>query len=73
MRAIALITLLTATTSVAQAAPRRLTLQEAVQAALHTEPLIAEAHLQDDRARLGVLRAQLDRFSLKVDGSVQEL
>src|SRR5436305_4892259 len=71
---IGLITLLTfATVNVATAAPRRLTLQEAVQAAMHTEPLIAEAHIQDDRARLGVLRAQLDRFSLKVDGSVQEL
>ena len=62
-----------ATASVAEAAPRRLTLQEAVQAAMHAEPLIAEAHIQDDRARLGVLRAQLDRFSLKIDGSVQEL
>jgi outer membrane protein TolC len=73
MRAIALITLLSATASVAQAAPHRLTLQEAVQQALHIEPLVVEAHVQDDRARLGVLRAQLDRFSLKIDGSVQEL
>jgi outer membrane protein len=71
---IALITLLiAATSSVAAAAPRRLTLQDAVQAAMHVEPLVAEAHIQDDRARLGVLRAQLDRFSLKIDGSVQEL
>ncbi|HEX8952391.1 MAG TPA: TolC family protein, partial [Polyangia bacterium] len=73
MRAIALISLLLATTSVAQAEPRKLTLQDAVSLAMHVEPLIAEAHLGDDRARLGVLRAQLDRFSLKVDGSVQEL
>ncbi len=72
MRAIALITLLL-TASVADAAPRKLTLQEAVSLALHVEPLVSEAHLADDRARLGVLRAQLDRFSLKVDGSVQEL
>jgi len=71
---IGLITLLTfATTSVATAAPRKLSLQEAVSLAMHVDPLIAEAHLQDDRARLGVLRAQLDRFSLKIDGSVQEL
>ncbi|HWE29668.1 MAG TPA: TolC family protein, partial [Polyangia bacterium] len=73
MRAIALITLLLATTSVAQAAPRKLTLQEAVSAALLIEPLVAEAHLQEDRGKLGILRAQLDRFSLKIDGSVQEL
>ncbi len=73
MRAIALITLLLATSSAAGAAPRKLTLQQAVQQAMHVEPLIAEAHLQDDRGRRGVLRAQLDRFSLKIDGSVQEL
>ena len=73
MRATALITLLLLTASVAQAAPRKLTLQEAVSAAMRVEPLVAEAHLQDDRGRLGVLRAQLDRFSLKIDGSVQEL
>lgn len=73
MRAIAHITLLLATASVAQAAPRKLTLQEAVQAALRVEPLVSEAHITEDRGKLGVLRAQLDRFSLKVDGSVQEL
>ena len=73
MRAIALITLLLATASAAEAEPRKLTLQEAVSLALHVDPLISEAHLGNDRARLGVLRAQLDRFSLKVDGSVQEL
>lgn len=72
MRAIGLITLLL-TASAAAAAPRKLTLQEAVQQAMRVEPLVAEAHLQDDRGRLGVLRAQLDRFSLKIDGSVQEL
>ncbi|MCU1282144.1 MAG: efflux system, outer rane lipoprotein, NodT family [bacterium] len=73
MRATALITLLLATSSAAQAETRRLSLQEAVQAAMHVDPLVSEAHIQNDRARLGVLRAQLDRFSLKVDGSVQEL
>jgi outer membrane protein TolC len=55
------------------AAPRKLTLADAVQAALRLEPLVAEARLQNDRARLGVLRAQLDRGQLKVDGSLQEL
>lgn len=74
MRATVLITLaITATTSVASAAPRRLTLAEAVQMAMKVEPVVAEAHIADDRAKLGVLRAQLDRFSLKIDGSLQEL
>src|SRR5256885_10326721 len=74
MRATVLITLfITATTSVAVAAPRRLTLAEAVQMAMKVEPVVAEAHITDDRAKLGVLRAQLDRFSLKIDGLVQEL
>ena len=41
--------------------------------AMQVEPVVAEAHITDDRAKLGVLRAQLDRFSLKIDGSVQEL
>jgi outer membrane protein TolC len=74
MRATALLTLLLiASGGVAHADPRKLTLQEAVSLALHLEPLVNEAHLQDDRARLGVLRAQLDRFQLKADGSINEL
>ena len=73
MRAIALTTLLLATASVAQAAPRKLTLQEAVSLALRIDPVVSEAHITDDRARLGVLRAQLDRFQLKADGSINEL
>src|SRR5437588_12090679 len=56
-----------------EAEPRKLTLAEAVQMALHIDPLISEAHISDDRARLGVLRAQLDRGQLKVDGQLQEL
>ncbi|MGZ3406586.1 MAG: TolC family protein, partial [Polyangia bacterium] len=72
MRATALITLLL-TASAAHAETRRLSLQEAVQAALHVDPIVSEAHINADRARLGILRAQLDRFSLKIDGSIQEL
>jgi outer membrane protein len=52
---------------------RKLTLAEAVQMAMHVDPLISEAHVSDERARLGVLRAQLDRFQLKADGQIQEL
>jgi len=73
MRAIALITLLLTASATAQANTRRLTLQDAVALALRVEPLVTEAHITEDRGRLGVLRAQLDRFSLKMDGSVQEL
>jgi outer membrane protein len=65
--------LLLATTSVAQAEPRKLSLQEAVDVAMRVDPLISEAHIGDERARLGVLRAQLDRFQLKADGSINEL
>lgn len=71
MRSALIISVLISAT--ASAAPRRLTLQDAVRTALHVEPAVAEAQVQDARARLGVLRAQLDRFSLRVDGSVQEL
>jgi outer membrane protein len=70
-RALLLIaTLLVSATATAQT--RKLTLAEAVQMAMRVEPLVAEAHVTDERARLGVLRSQLDRFSLKLDGSVQE-
>jgi len=72
MRHPLLITLLISATASA-AAPRKLTLADAVAMALRVDPLVAEAHIGDARARLGVLRAQLDRFSFKVDGSVQEL
>ena len=77
MRAIVLSTLLLTASASAQPAPakapRRLTLQEAVSLALRVEPLVDEAHITDDRSRLGVLRAQLDRFSLKADGTIDEL
>jgi outer membrane protein len=59
--------------STAEAEPRKLTLAEAVQMALHVDPLISEAHITDERARLGIMRAQLDRFQLKADGSLNEL
>jgi outer membrane protein TolC len=64
---------LVAAAGTAAAEPRKLTLEEAVQLALRVEPLVAEAHLGEDRSRLGVLRAQLDRVSLKLDGQIREL
>jgi outer membrane protein len=60
-------------TGSAQAAPRALTLADAVELAMRTDPLIAEARIQEDRSKLAVLRSQLDRVSLKIDGTLQEL
>lgn len=54
-------------------AERSLTLKEAVQLALGQEPLLAEARIAVDRSKLAVLRAQLDRVSVKVDASINEL
>jgi outer membrane protein TolC len=53
-------------------AERRLTLAEAVEVAIAQDPLVTETHVQEDRAKLGVLRAQLDRFSLKIDAQLTE-
>ncbi len=63
--------LISATSSVALGRP--LTLHDAVDLALQRDPLYAEAKVVDDRSKLGVLRAQLDRFSFKIDGQLQEL
>lgn len=60
-------------TSVAAAEPRPLTLQEAVELAVRFDPVVSEARVAKDRADLGVLRAQLDRISLRIDGSLREL
>jgi len=74
MRATVVLTLvLTASAGVAHADARKLTLQEAVSLALRTDPAVGEAQVTKDRARLGVFRAQLDRFQLKADGSINEL
>jgi outer membrane protein len=54
-------------------AARTLTLAEAVELAIAEEPLIAQAGIARERAELAVFRAQLDRFSLKVDAQLQEL
>src|SRR5207237_215652 len=54
-------------------AERRLSLSQAVDLAIAADPLVTESHVQEDRANLGVLRAQLDRFSLKIDAQLTEL
>jgi outer membrane protein TolC len=55
------------------AAARELTLADAVELAMHVDPLVSEARIAQDRSQNSVLRAQLDRLSLKIDGSLQEL
>jgi outer membrane protein TolC len=55
------------------AEPRALTLEETVKLALASEPSIAGAQINRERAQLAVLRADLDRFSVKVDAQIQEL
>jgi outer membrane protein len=57
----------------AERAPRLVTLVEAVELAMRVDPLVAEARIAQDRGKLAVLRAQLDRVSVKVDGQLQEL
>ena len=54
-------------------AARSLTLKEAVALAFRQDPLVEEARIAVDRSRLAVLRAQLDRVSVKADGSISEL
>jgi outer membrane protein TolC len=51
---------------------RRLTLADAVELAFKVDPLVAESWVAKDRSKLAVLRAQLDRVSVKIDGSLKE-
>lgn len=54
------------------APPQRLSLREALELALRTDPTIPSALAMRDRSHLAVLRAQLDRFSLRVDSFLTE-
>jgi len=51
---------------------RHLTLHEALELALRSDPAIVAALASRGRSDVAVLRAQLDRFSLKVDSSLTE-
>ncbi len=51
---------------------RALSLADAVELAFRVDPTLSEARIAKDRSKLAVLRAQLDRISLKIDGSLQE-
>lgn len=55
------------------AAPRVVTLRDAVALAIKVDPLMDSVQVDRDRGKLGVLRAQLDRITLKVDGALQEI
>lgn len=73
MRTILLILALTLPAAAGAKEPRKLTLAEAVSLVMRVDPMVAEAHITEQRSQLAVLRAQLDRFQLKVDGQLQEL
>jgi outer membrane protein TolC len=70
MKKIALIACLLGTTS---ASARQLTLGEAVDLAFRTDPVLGAARVGRERSKLTVLRSQLDRVTLRVDGQIQEL
>lgn len=71
MQSLCLLALLTSTLS--ETATRTLTLAEAVDLAIAADPELARAELAHDRADLAALRAELDRFSFRVDAQLQEL
>ncbi len=73
MRTLVLTLALTLSAVAGAAEPHKLTLAEAVGLAMRIDPMVAEAHITEQRSQLAVLRAQLDRFQLKVDGQLQEL
>jgi outer membrane protein TolC len=54
-------------------ATRSLSLSEAVDIAIKADPLMESAYVDQDRSKLGVLRAQLDRITFRIDGQLQEL
>ena len=57
---------------VSTAPAKTLSLQQAIALALRVDPQLSTAVNQRERGELGVLRAQLDRFSLRVDSFVTE-
>jgi outer membrane protein TolC len=74
MRGLTIAVALAALSTAAGAAPpRRLSLPDAVDLALRSDPVLAAARVGVERAENAVLRAQLDRVSVRVDGSLQEL
>ncbi len=62
-----------AAAALAGASPRPLTLREATEIALRSDPGVARANVDVERARLQTLLANLERVHVSVDASVQEL
>ncbi|MEO6954255.1 MAG: TolC family protein [Polyangia bacterium] len=52
---------------------RPVTLADAVELALRTDPAMDAAYIDRDRTKWATLRTQLDRITLRVDGQLQEL
>src|SRR5205085_888523 len=52
--------------------PRRLSLGETLELAMRADPQVDSAKVGRERGELGVLRAQLDRFSLRIDATLTE-
>ena len=55
-----------------ESSPVALSLREAIELGLGRDPGIVSAKQTRDRSQLGVTRAQLDRFSLRVDAFLNE-
>lgn len=70
MKMISLAVLLAATQTASAARP--LSLSEAVDLAFRSEPTLAQARVAKERSKLAVLRAQLDRVTVRIDGSINE-
>ena len=58
--------------SAKQAPPGNLSLHDAIELGLARDPGVVSAKQTRDRSQLAVTRAQLDRFSLRVDAFVNE-
>src|SRR5688572_18705468 len=59
--------------AVSETATRSLTLEDAVELALSSDPQLGAARAVRERTELAVLRAQLDRFSFRIDAQLQEI
>ena len=53
--------------------PRAITLDDAVDLALRTDPAMDAAYVDRDRTKNATLRTQLDRITFRIDGQLQEL
>ena len=73
MKAALLVLVLSLGTPALAADPRAVTLDDAVELALRTDPAVDAAYIDRDRTKNATLRTQLDRITLRIDGQLQEL